>query len=115
MKDLPKPAELREQAFHIWQNWMSWAASFPEKPRAFAQLGVSDQITPTTRASAHKAMAGVAELLERSCAYCSMRIAPTGFVVAMMNSVAEATPISWLKMQPTQRDAAKSVLTPCGG
>ena len=77
--------------FHIWQNWMSWAVSFPEKRRALAQLGVSDEITPATRAAAHKTMAGVAELLERSRANGPMRRVPMGFVVAMMNSVAEAT------------------------
>ena len=91
MKDLPEGAELREQVFHIWQNWMTWAVSFPDKRRALAQLGVSDEITPTTRAAAHKTMAGVAELLERSRANGPMRRAPVGFIVAIMNSVAEAT------------------------
>ncbi|MFZ0505268.1 MAG: TetR/AcrR family transcriptional regulator [Chthoniobacterales bacterium] len=91
MRSLPEKAELREQMFHIWQNWMNWAVSFPEKRRALAQLGVSDEITPATRAAAHKTMAGVAELLERTRTNGPMRRVPMGFVVAMMNSVAEAT------------------------
>src|SRR5271154_2000042 len=33
---LPAGAELREQFFHIWSNWMSWAVSNPEKRRALA-------------------------------------------------------------------------------
>ena len=66
MKGFPAGAELREQVFHVRQNWMTWAVSFPEKRRALAELGVSDEIMPTTRAVAHKTMAGVAELLERS-------------------------------------------------
>ena len=40
---------------------------------------------------AHKTMAGIAELLERSRANGPMREAPKGFVVAIMNSMAEAT------------------------
>lgn len=91
MKDLPEGAELREQVFHIWRNWMTWAVSFPQKRRALAQLGVSDEITPTTRAAAHKTMAGVAQLLERTRVKGPMRRAPMGFVVAIMDSVAEAT------------------------
>src|ERR1700747_248889 len=59
MKGQPKDAELRKQLYHVWHNWMYWALTFPEKRRALAQLGVSDEITPVTRAAGHKVMAGV--------------------------------------------------------
>ena len=91
MKDFPERAKLRDQVFHVWQNWMDFAVSFPDKQRVLAQLSVCDEITPTTRAAAHKTMAGVAELLERARAGGGMRTVPMGFVVAIMNSVAEAT------------------------
>jgi len=93
LEGLPAKAGLREQMFHLWSNWMDWAMSNPEKRRAMAQLDVSDEITPATRAAAHKNknMAGIAELLERSRASGPMREAPKGFVVAIMNSMAEAT------------------------
>jgi hypothetical protein len=70
---------------------MGWAVSSPEKRSALMQLGVSDQITPASRAAAHEIMAGIAELLERIRAGGPMRDAPMGFVVAMMNSLADAT------------------------
>jgi AcrR family transcriptional regulator len=91
MNGLSGSAELRDQVFHMWRNWMHWAMSFPEKRRALAQLGVSDEITPATRAAGHKTMARIAELLERSRANGPMRKAPMSFVLAIMNSVAEAT------------------------
>ena len=91
MKNLPKKADLREQVFHVWQNWMRWALLFPEKRRALAQLGVSDEITPATRTAAGKAMAGAAELMERVRATGSMRSASMPFVLTLMNSVAEGT------------------------
>src|SRR6202521_1355318 len=91
LEGLPAKAELREQFFHIWSNWMRWAVSNPEKRRALAQLGVSDEITPPTRAAGHKTMAKIAELLDRCCANGAMRDAPKGFVAAVMNSLAEAT------------------------
>ncbi len=92
--------ELREQLFHVWQQWMDWALSFPEKRRALAQLGVSDEVTPATRATANKAMAAAAVLLERVRAMASMRQAPLGFVVALMNAVAEAT-MDFMAQDPT--------------
>jgi AcrR family transcriptional regulator len=91
VKDLRPAAELREQFFHVWQNWAKWALSNPEKRRALAQLSVSDEITPETRMTGHKTMATIAGLLERILADGPMAKAPMGFVVALMNSTAEAT------------------------
>jgi AcrR family transcriptional regulator len=91
LKGLPAGAELRDQVTHIWSNWMGWAVSNPEKWRVLAQLGVSDEIAPATRAAGHKTMAGIGELLERSRANGPLRKAPMAFVVALTNSLAEAT------------------------
>lgn len=91
LKNFPAGAELHEQFFHVWRNWMNWAMSNPEKRRALAQLVVSDEIRLETRAAGHKTMAHFAELLERGRAHGAMQKAPMGFVVAIMNSVAEAT------------------------
>jgi hypothetical protein len=91
LKNLTVGVELREQFFQAWRNWMNWALSNPQKRRALAQLDVSDEITTESRAAGHKAMAPVAELLERGRANGPMQKAPMGLVVALMNSVAEAT------------------------
>jgi AcrR family transcriptional regulator len=91
LKNFPVSADLHEQFSRVWRNWMNWALANPHKRKALAQLGVSDEITPETRAAAHKTMAPVAELLERGRANGLMQKAPKAFVVALMNSVAEAT------------------------
>src|ERR1700753_709531 len=36
--ELPATSDLREQVRHMWNQWLSWATSFPEKRRALAQL-----------------------------------------------------------------------------
>jgi AcrR family transcriptional regulator len=91
LEGLPAAAGLREQVFHVWSNWMSWAVSNPEKRWALAQLGVSAEITPATRAAAHKTMISIAELLERMRTNGPLHNAPADFVVAVMNSLADAT------------------------
>jgi AcrR family transcriptional regulator len=91
MTGLPGDADVRKQFFHVWRNWTNWAIAYPEKRRALAQLGVSDEITPETRATAHKVMRGIAELLERGRANGPMSKTPRPFVATIMNSVAEAT------------------------
>ena len=89
--NFPADAEVREQFFQLWKKWMNWAISNPDKRRAFAQLSVSDEITPESRAAGHKMMAPVSDLLERARANGPMQKVSKGFLVALMNSVAEAT------------------------
>jgi AcrR family transcriptional regulator len=100
--NLPVHAEVREQFSHLWKKWMNWAISNPEKRRALAQLSVSDEITPVTRAAGHKMMAHVADLLDRACAHGPMQKVSMGFLVALMNSVAEAT-MDFMTLDPASR------------
>ena len=83
--------DFRKQLFHVWSNWMDWAASHPEKRRALAQLGVSDEITPATRAAAHKTMESLADLMERMRTNGPLRSASKDFAAAIVNSLAETT------------------------
>ena len=91
MKGLPAAAGLRDRFFHVWRNWTNWAVKFPEKRQVLTQLSVSSEITAQSRASGHKMMAELAELADHSRANGPMSKAPLGFVLAIMNAVAEAT------------------------
>jgi AcrR family transcriptional regulator len=88
--NLPK-GDVREQFFHLWKRWMNWAVSNPDKRRAIAQLSVSDEISPESRAAGNKMMAHIPDLLDRARAQGPMEKASMGFLIALMNSVAEAT------------------------
>jgi len=103
MEGLPARAGLRAQLFHLWTNWTGWAISNPDKRRALAQLGVSEEITPATRAASHKTMAGIAELLDRSRARGPLSKAPMAFVVGILSSLAEAT-MDFMVQHPTKAD-----------
>lgn len=91
LEGLSVEAPLPEQFSRMWSNWMRWATSHPDRRRALTLLEVSDDITQDTRAVSHEAMAEVAGMLERARAGGPMQGASMGFVVALMNSVAEAT------------------------
>jgi AcrR family transcriptional regulator len=100
LKGLPEGADLRDQLFHVWRNWTNFAVSFPEKRRALAQLGVSDDVTAQTRVSAQKMMAPLGELLERSRANGPMQAVPMGFLGTLMNAVVEST-MDYMSHDPT--------------
>ena len=103
LEGLPIGAERREQLFHIWSNWMGWAVANPEKRRALAQLGVSDEITPATRAAGGQTLAGIRELLERCHANGAMREASMGFFGATMDSLADTT-MDFMIQDPANAD-----------
>lgn len=103
LEGLPREAPLREQFWCMWSNWMRWATSNPGKRRALALLSVSDDIAPQTRAASHQAMAEIAGMVERARARGPMRDAPMGFVVAIMNSLAEAT-MDFMVAEPAHAD-----------
>jgi len=100
LEGFPAGAELHDQLFHVWTKWMDLSVSCPEKRRALAKLQVFDEITPATRAAAHKTMAGIADLVERSRANGPLRKAPVEFVVAIINSLADAT-MDYMIQDPT--------------
>jgi AcrR family transcriptional regulator len=88
---IPLEAEPREQLLHMWDRWLDWATSFPEKRRALAQLTVSDEISAESHQAVGAGFSGMAEVLERGRADGPMRDAPLSFVLALLNAVAETT------------------------
>ena len=91
LADLRPNLTLRNRFYRVWTNWAKWTLASPEKRRTLALLGVSDQITPATRATAHKFMTPFAELIEQSRAHGPLSKSPMSFVTALMNSIADAT------------------------
>jgi AcrR family transcriptional regulator len=83
--------DARAQLAAMWAGWLDWAAVTPGKRRTLALLGVADEISEESRQIGHRAMAGVAQLLDRCRADGPMRDAPLGFVASLVNAVAEAT------------------------
>ncbi len=87
----PAEGDVHQRLLHVWSRWLHWAASCPDKRRTLAHLDVSEDITPATHQTASRALAGIAELLERSRENGPMRDVPLGFIVALMSAMADAT------------------------
>ncbi len=48
-EDFPAVGPLRKRAEHLWNAYVSWGATAPDKRKALAQLTVSDRITEASR------------------------------------------------------------------
>lgn len=103
LRGIDPNGELREQLFRLWMNGLTWTTSFPEKRRALAHLGVSDDITEESRQAGHVVMAGVAHLLDRSRQNGPLRDAPLGFVVSLMSAVSESA-VEFMNREPERAD-----------
>jgi AcrR family transcriptional regulator len=100
---LPTESDLRAQMLQMWTNMLRWAAACPDKRRVLAHLAVSDDITPESHQAGKQSMAGIAVLLERSRENGPLRDAPLGFVLALMNAVADTT-IDFMIQDPANAD-----------
>ena len=97
-------ADLREQARHVWGCWMAWATSYPERRRTLAQLDVSDEITPESRAAGHAIMKDAGELLHRMRADGPLRDVPLGFAIAIMSALSDTTADSMIREPDTAQE-----------
>jgi AcrR family transcriptional regulator len=104
VEGLPRKASLRNRCARMWTNWMRWATAQPDKRRALALLGMSDDITPETRAAGHQAMAEIGALIEEARANGPMRHAPRGLAVGLMNAIADAT-MDFMAQDPANAEA----------
>ena len=103
LEGLSTEGDFREQMRRMWIHWLRWATSCPDKRRTLAHLSVSADITPASLETGHRTMAGVAKLLEQSRENGPLRDAPLGFVVALMNAMADAT-IDFMIRDPAHAD-----------
>ncbi|TIX50930.1 TetR/AcrR family transcriptional regulator [Alteraurantiacibacter aquimixticola] len=103
LDQLPAEGDVRAQAFKVWQQWIRWGATFPQKRRALAHLNVSGEITEESRQVGHQVMLGFAEILERSRKTGPLSEAPLEFVMLLVNALADTT-MDFMTSHPTQAD-----------
>lgn len=108
MEGVSARANFRNQLFHVWSNWMSWAVSNPDKRRVLAQLSGSEDITPETRAAGHRNMASIGALMEKCRAKGALHDVPMPFAAAIMNSLAETTMDFMVQDPPNAEKHCKS-------
>jgi len=112
MKGLPTGAEPREQLLHLWQHWINWAMSYPEKRGALTQLGVSDEITPKTRATRQWQASQCYLNAFAPAAPCRR---PRWVSLSRSSTLSpRRRSISRLRIQPMQRSTAKRASRLCG-
>jgi len=91
MEGMPTTSDLRAKMLHMWNRTLRWAAAAPEKRRALARLGVSEDITPETLEYGHQVMRPIARLLDESRRNGAMRDAPLPFLAGLLGALTDTT------------------------
>jgi AcrR family transcriptional regulator len=87
----PKSGSLKQQARHIWDNYIDWGIAFPAKRRAMAQLTVSDRVTAKSRLAGTEGFDDAASVMKQINARGGLRDRPSAFASSIMLSLAETT------------------------
>ena len=103
MDGLPADSDPQDQVRHLWDRWLRWATTHPDKRRALAQLDVSDDITTKSRQAARSEFGGIADLLDRSRQNGPVRLTPLPFLLELMSAMADVT-VDAILRQPDHAD-----------
>ncbi|MBX4994772.1 AcrR family transcriptional regulator [Rhizobium binae] len=91
LEAMPGDGDVRGQLHHLWVRWTDWGVSNPPKRRTLAQLGVSDQITGTSRKAAAVVAGPAVEIVGRARSSGALRDAPLAYVGALVETMAGTT------------------------
>ena len=87
---IPIDADPREELHHMWDEWVAWSTTQPEKRRALAHLGVAKDLTEDSRIAAHRAYSDIAARVGSIVEAGPMRGAPLELVLSLMSSITDA-------------------------
>lgn len=81
----------RDQLRRMWDNWIQWATSDPDRPHALAHLTIAEDLTSESHQAVGAAYSGIAEFLRQIVGGGPMQNAPLGFVSTLMSAIADVT------------------------
>jgi AcrR family transcriptional regulator len=91
MSAYPKAADARARFLHIWDRYVHWGVTHPEKYRVLAQLQASAALTDDTRALAASGLKEIERLAKDSIRKKRIRSLPLPYLSALMSAMAETT------------------------
>jgi AcrR family transcriptional regulator len=91
VEQLPHEASVKDQLRFIWDAYVDWGITYPEKRRASAQLHVAPAITSELRATASAPLAPIEQLIRDSIEHKILRDYPVSYLGATLVALAETT------------------------
>lgn len=99
--DYPAEASIQEQIRHLWNRFIDWGASSPDKRKALRQLSVSEKITEKSQAAGEAMFFDFQGVVEDGFKTGVLRDQPIVFLGGIIQALAD------MVLQMAARDAAR--------
>lgn len=103
MLHYPLTAELKTQIHHVWQAYVTWGISTPQKRKVMAQLSTSEQITAESKQIGMQSFCDMTNLLQEQITLGLLRDYPPLFIGSMLGALADLT-MSFMVQEPQNAD-----------
>lgn len=103
----PAHASLRDRTRHVWDSYIGWGHTYPNKRKAMQQLAVSEKITPENRRLGMEMFEVINGLLAEELTDNPLGERAAMFKGALMEAAATTT-LEFIAKQPTAIDAFRN-------
>ncbi|WP_410209979.1 TetR/AcrR family transcriptional regulator [Aquirhabdus sp.] len=91
MLHYPESADLKAQMHHVWQSYLNWGVSQPEKRKVMAQLSTSEQITEQSKQIGMQSFCDLTQLIQDQINGGVLRDYPPLFIGSILGALAEVS------------------------
>jgi AcrR family transcriptional regulator len=91
VRGYPSGKSLIDRCRHVWNCYVGWSSTNPQKRKAMGQLAVSDRITELNKKLGTEAFGEINQMMRESLAGGVLKDQPPGFASAIMTAIADTT------------------------
>lgn len=99
MLGYPTDTNLKIQMHHVWQSYLNWGISTPQKRKVMAQLSTSEQITEESKKIGMQSFCDLTQLIQKQIDEGRLHDYPPLFIGSMFGALAEVS-INFMIQEP---------------
>jgi AcrR family transcriptional regulator len=99
MLHYPTHVDLRAQMHHVWQSYVQWGITTPQRRKVMAQLSTSEQITEESKRVGMQSFCDLTQLIQDYITKGELRDYPPLFIGSILGALAEVT-INFMAQDP---------------
>lgn len=103
MSHYPESADLKAQFQHVWQGYVAWGITTPQKRKVMAQLATSEQITEQSKQIGMQSFCDMTSLIQTQIDLGVLRDYPPLFIGSILAALADVT-MNFMAQDPAHAD-----------
>ncbi|WHP05962.1 MULTISPECIES: TetR/AcrR family transcriptional regulator [Acinetobacter] len=104
MLGYPTDTDLKAQMHHVWQSYLNWGISAPQKRKVMAQLSTSEQITEQSKQIGMQSFCDLTQSIQNQVDKGCLRDYPPLFIGSIFGAMAEVS-INFMVQDPMSAES----------